>query len=163
MGKAFTDVIFGHENPSGKLIFTMPNKNNETQMALEQYPGIGSTTDRQVIYSEGKMMGYRWYEKHEVLPAYPFGFGLSYTTFDMKLLNLTSSLVSIQLKNTGKMFGKEVVQVYVAPPETKHITGKYRSVKDLKQFAKVGLEPGQTKNVTITLTNKAYSYWNSDQ
>lgn len=97
------------------------------------------------------------------MPAYPFGFGLSYTTFDMKLNNITEKDVSVKLKNTGKVYGKEVVQVYVSPPETKHITGKYRSIKDLKQFAKVGLKPNQTKEVNIQLTRKAFSYWNSDK
>ena len=155
-GNAVARVLFGEVNPSGKLPVTFPVNEKLTPVSsIEQFPGVNGESD----YSEGVFVGYKGYEKNKIKPAYPFGFGLSYTTFEYRDLKTVEDgkkvVLSLTLKNTGKRAGSEVVQVY---------TGKLPAIvetplQQLAGFAKVKLEPGKQKLVEIELDSKALSYW----
>ncbi|MBN2499475.1 MAG: glycoside hydrolase family 3 C-terminal domain-containing protein [Anaerolineales bacterium] len=157
-GNAIADVIFGDVNPSGKLTQTFP-KRLQDNPAYINYPGENG----KVYYGEGIFVGYRYYEAKDVEPLFPFGYGLSYTKFKYSNLKLDKVQytgedeiqVSLDVKNTGKVAGKEVVQVYVRDVKSKLV----RPEKELKGFAKVALDPGETKTVTITLDQAALSYY----
>jgi beta-glucosidase len=158
-GGAIADVLFGKVNPSGKLAETFPLKLQDTP-AYINYPGENGT----VRYGEGLFIGYRYYDAKGIDVLFPFGYGLSYTTFDYA--NLTASdqvfkdvdglTVSVDVTNTGNTGGKEIVQVYVHDCEAKLV----RPYKELKGFAKVALEPGETKTVAIHLDRRAFAYYN---
>ncbi|MFB5676279.1 glycoside hydrolase family 3 C-terminal domain-containing protein [Paenibacillus terreus] len=166
-GSALAHILFGDVNPSGKLPVTFPVNEKATPVSSEaQFPGINGNGD----YSEGIDVGYRGYEKEGIKPAFAFGYGLSYTTFNYSNLKTKADKsgkkestveVSLNLRNTGKVSGSEVVQVYTgklpAPVDT--------PPKQLAGFAKIKLEPGKQQRVTIQLDNKALSYWDekSDQ
>ncbi len=158
-GNALADVLFGDTNPSGKLPTTFPLR-LEDNPAHINYPGENG----KVRYGEGIFVGYRYYEKKKVAPLFPFGHGLSYTTFDYANLTLSAErltaadtlTISVDVTNSGKVTGKEVVQVYV-----RDISATFaRPEKELKAFAKVGLAPGQTKTVSFTLDREAF--WHFD-
>lgn len=158
-GNVMADLLFGNANPSGKLPMTFPKAESETPVATpEQYPGVNGD----VIYSEKLLVGYRWYDAKNVEPLFPFGFGLSYTTFSVTNLTVTpyvtnkNVLVSLDVSNTGSRVGAEVVQVYVAAP-----TNADEPPKQLKGFAKVQLKAGETQRITIRLDQRAFSYWNT--
>ena len=157
-GNAIADVLFGDINPSGKLPQTFPAR-LEDNPAYINYPGENG----KVHYGEGLFVGYRYYEKKQIAPLFPFGFGLSYTSFDYDSLRLSAQEISpddtlevaIDVTNTGQRAGKEVVQVYV-----RDITSRlHRPNKELKAFAKVYLEPGESKTVTLTLARDALAYY----
>ena len=113
MAEGLFNIIFGVTNPSGKLPVSIPNMENEQNMTLSQYPGINNTA----IYSEHLLMGYRWYDAHDMTPAYPFGHGMSYTTFEYTDLQVTNGRnVTVKITNTGEVFGKEVAQLYIGFP-----------------------------------------------
>jgi beta-glucosidase len=158
-GNAVADLLFGKANPSGKLPLTFPKAESDTPAhAPQQYPGVNGT----VVYSEGLEVGYRWYDAQQIEPLFPFGFGLSYTTFVFDHLSITRQhdphgpvLVSLDITNTGRRAGADVVQVYVADP-----SAAGEAPKQLKGFAKVSLSPGETKHVTISLDERAFSTWN---
>jgi beta-glucosidase len=155
---AIADVLFGKVNPSGKLAETFPLKLVDTP-AYINYPGENGS----VRYGEGIFIGYRYYDTREVPTLFPFGYGMSYTTFDYQNPRVSSQTfrdvdgltVSIDVTNTGKMAGKEVVQVYVHDHQSKLV----RPPKELKCFAKVELQPGETKTVTIALDFRAFAYY----
>ena len=156
-GNVVADLLFGDANPSGKLPMTFPKKESEVPAATpEQYPGVNGTA----VYSEKLEVGYRWYDAHDVAPLFPFGFGLSYTTFGVSGLNVSPMAadgtvqVSLKVTNTGSRAGAEVVQVYVAAP-----ANAGEPPHQLKGFAKVSLKPGETQPVTITLDRRAFSIW----
>jgi len=157
-GNAIADVLFGDLNPSGKLPQTFPVR-LEDNPAYLNFPGENG----KVYYGEGLFVGYRYYEKKQIAPLFPFGFGLSYTSFDYDSLRLSAQEISpddtlevaIDVTNTGQRAGKEVVQVYV-----RDITSRLqRPEKELKAFAKVYLEPGESKTVTLTLARDALAYY----
>lgn len=151
MGKIMTDAIFGLFNPSGKLAMTWP-KHDYDRPAYKNFGG----ENKEVWYSEGIYVGYRWYDARHIEPMYPFGYGLSYTTFAITNVSVPESVivesedipVAITLKNTGKIAGSEVVQVYVRDCEPKFD----RPEKELKGFQKVFLQPGEERTVTICLS-----------
>ncbi|GHO93913.1 beta-glucosidase [Reticulibacter mediterranei] len=157
-GNAIADVLFGDVNPSGKLPQTFPVR-LEDNPAYINYPGENG----KVRYGEGLFVGYRYYEKKKIEPLFPFGFGLSYTTFDYDNLRLsTSSIgpeetleVQIDITNTGERAGKEIVQVYVRDVQSR----LHRPDKELKAFAKVQLEPGEHKTVSLSLARQALAYY----
>lgn len=159
-GGAVVDILFGKVNPSGKLPETFPLKLEDNPSYLF-FPGEGNTS----TYNEGIYVGYRYYDKKKMDVLFPFGYGLSYTTFaysnltlDKTELNDTDTLtVSVDVTNTGSIRGKEVVQLYVSDPES--FVG--RPVKELRDFAKVDLAPGETKTVTFTLDKRAFAYYNT--
>jgi len=122
-GNALADVLFGKVNPSARLPVTMPNKDNEIGFTPEQFPGTGKPPD--AIYSEELLVGYRWYLANNVSPLFPFGHGLSYTSFGYSNLNIVRNTptceiaeVSLEVTNTGKVNGTEVVQLYIAYPDS---------------------------------------------
>ncbi|OLB76989.1 MAG: glycosyl hydrolase [Actinobacteria bacterium 13_2_20CM_2_71_6] len=159
-GNAVADLLFGKANPSGHLTMSFPKSNSDTPAnTAAQYPGVNGT----VHYTEGLQVGYRWYDAHNDTPLFPFGFGLSYTTFSMANLSVPSApgsngtvTVSLDVTNTGSRAGADVVQVYVSAPAS---AGE--PPKQLKGFAKVSLAPGQTRHVTITLQDRAFSIWST--
>lgn len=157
-GGAIADVLYGKVNPSGKLAETFPLKLIDTP-AYINYPGENGA----VHYGEGIFMGYRYYDTKEVPTLFPFGYGMSYTTFDYQKSKISSQIfrdvdgltVSVEVTNTGKMAGKEVVQVYVHD----HKSRLARPPKELKGFAKVELQPDETKTVTVSLDFRAFAYY----
>ncbi len=157
-GNSIADVVFGSVNPSGKLTQTTP-KRIEDNPAYVNYPGENG----RVRYGEGIFVGYRYYEKKQVEPLFPFGYGLSYTTFtynNLKLgstsLGTTDSLsLSIDISNTGKVAGQEIVQVYIRDVQSLVA----RPPKELKAFQKVLLEPGQSKTISFTLSQRDFAFW----
>jgi len=159
-GNVVADLLFGTTNPSGKLPMTFPKAENETPAHTpQQYPGVNGT----VIYSERLEVGYRWYDAQNVAPLFPFGFGLSYTTFRLSHLDAPASAhpgghvrVSLDVTNTGARAGAEVVQVYVASPP---YAGE--PPKQLRGFVRVRLRPGETERVGIALDPRAFSIWDT--
>jgi beta-glucosidase len=155
-GSAIVDILLGDVNPSGKLAVSFPKRLEDTPAFLD-YPG-----GRFVHYGEGIFVGYRWYDKRQLEPLFPFGFGLSYTTFEYGAVAAPKSFrpgeeitVSVSIKNTGKVAGKEVVQLYVHDLESS-VT---RPVRELKGFAKVDLAPGENKTVSFQLGPRAFSFY----
>ncbi|MEY8752790.1 glycoside hydrolase family 3 C-terminal domain-containing protein [Alkalicoccobacillus gibsonii] len=161
-GGAVADILFGVESPSGKLAETFPVRVEDNPSYL-YFPGEG---DR-VEYREGIFVGYRYYDTKKVKPLFPFGHGLSYTTFSYENMTVSSRelnesdkvTVTIQIKNTGSVKGKEIVQLYV---HDKH-SSVVRPEKELKAFDKVELEPGETKEVDLELDRRAFAYYNTDK
>ena len=149
---AMLDVLTGKVNPSGKLAETWAKAYLDTP-ARDHFAGSGRT----VQYREGLYIGYRYHQTAGVEPAYPFGFGLSYTTFAYSDAKATPQGVSLTVTNTGDRDGAEIVQVYVAKPDAKI----FRPAQELKGFAKVHLAAGESKRVTIALDDKAFRYWNT--
>ncbi|BDC94091.1 glycoside hydrolase family 3 C-terminal domain-containing protein [Treponema bryantii] len=161
IGTAQVNLLFGKANPSGKLAETFPLRLEDTPCYLT-YPGNGRTC----VYSEGIFVGYRWYDSRKMPVLFPFGYGLSYTTFEYSNLKVSKSAfkdsdgveVSITIKNTGSVEGKEVVQLYVSDK-----TGvEVRPEKELKGFDKVNLKPGESKEVTFKLDRRSFAFWNID-
>ena len=157
-GNALADILFGDVNPSGKLPTTFPVRLQDNP-AYINYPGENG----KVRYGEGIFVGYRYYDKKEIEPLFPFGHGLSYTTFKYNNLRLSAKSltpnellkVRVDVTNTGKTAGKEVVQLYVRDIKSS-VT---RPEKELKAFAKVELAPKQTKTVTFTLDREAFWFF----
>jgi beta-glucosidase len=160
-GPAVASVLFGAVNPSGKLPITFPKRDADLpQQTVEQYPGIGNTAN----YSEGLLVGYRWYDAKNIEPLFPFGHGLSYTTFaysDLKvgpLTGATNVMVELDLSNTGSRAGAEVVQLYVGLPSLPDVP---QPPRQLKGFRRVELAAGQSAHVIMTLDARALSYWDA--
>lgn len=156
-GNAVTDVLFGDVNPSGKLPDTLAMR-REDYPDYGNYPGSGG----QVTYAEGLFVGYRHFDRANLRPLYPFGHGLSYTTFEYSGLSLAPQTlapdgkltVKLTVRNTGKRAGEEVVQLYLHDPQPK----VEKAVRELKGFARVALQPGESKPVTFTLDAAALAY-----
>ena len=148
---ALVDVLTGTVCPGGKLAETWANAYSDSPVK-DHFAGEGRT----VQYREGLYVGYRYFETVGRPVAFPFGYGLSYTTFAYKDLKATLEGVTLTVTNTGKCAGAEIVQLYVAKPDAK----VFRPAQELKGFAKVWLEAGESKTVSIPLDDKAYRYWN---
>ncbi len=146
-------VILGQVNPSGKLAESYPVKYEDVSSA-PYFPAKERTAE----YREGLFVGYRYFETAKTPVLFPFGFGLSYTTFEYSGLTVTEKEASFTLKNTGGMDGAEVAQLYVSKPDGE----VFRPAKELKGFAKVFLKAGESKKVTIPLDDKAFRYFNVD-
>ena len=160
-GAAIADVLFGKVNPSGKLAETFPLKLSDTPAYLNWPGGSG-----QVRYGEGLFIGYRYYDAKQIPVLFPFGYGLSYTNFAYSNPRVSATrfkdadglTVTVDVTNTGKVTGKEIVQVYVHDQKS----GLVRPEKELKGFAKVDLQPGQTRSVTIQLDFRAFAYYHPE-
>lgn len=167
VGGACVDILYGDVNPSAKLAETFPYQLEDNPSFLSGF-GSGNT----VQYAEGIFVGYRYYDKKNMPVMFPFGFGLSYTTFDYSNLKITCDgaktedgclvvtdqdivTVTVDVTNNGKCAGKEIVELYVADKESTPI----RPLKELKGFEKVALEAGETKTVTFTLDSRAFAYY----
>jgi beta-glucosidase len=158
-GNSIADILFGRVDPSGKLPVTFPESIADVPASTPaQWPGV----DRKVEYSEGLLVGYRWYDAKGIQPLFPFGFGLSYTTFSLSNLQITGSsspntaLASVDITNTGKVAGADTVQVYIGDPPS---AGE--PPEQLKGFERVSLAPGQSTEVTIPLGPSAFSIWDT--
>ena len=148
-GEAVADLLCGRANPSGKLAESWP-------MAYGDVPSseiYGKTDD--ALYEEGLYVGYRYYEKSGVAVRWPFGFGLSYTTFAYSDLTVDGKTVSVTVENIGPCAGAEVVQLSVKAPQD----GLHRPIRELKGFQKIFLEPGQRQTVTFSLTDRSFALW----
>jgi beta-glucosidase len=166
MGPAIASLLFGDTNPSGKLPMTFPKSLADTPTAgsAAQYPGVVADGIRQVDYSEGLKVGYRWYESQGIDPLFAFGHGLSYTTFRYSQLQVSASRgdvkIRFRLTNTGRRAGAEVAQAYATLPAS---TGE--PSKRLVGFERVALAPGQSRTVDLTLSRADLSelrllqYW----
>jgi len=159
-GTAITRVLLGEVNPSGKLPVTFPKRLQDTP-AFTNYPGT-----KEVLYGEGIFVGYRYYDVKDIEPLFPFGFGLSYTTFeysDFQIMDLTSKKSSVKaslnITNTGKVPGSEIVQLYVGDCAS----SLPRPLKELKGFAKVSLQPGETRRVEFILDSRAFAFYDPDR
>ena len=159
-GTALAEILFGAVNPSGRLPATFEQHWKDNPVADNYYEVNGS---KRVTYKEGVFVGYRGYEKNGVKPLFPFGYGLSYTTFKYSKLAVAlntkaggaSYVVSFDVTNTGKVAGADVAQVYVGDKHAK----VPRPPKELKGFAKVNLKPGETRHVTVPLDSRSFAYY----
>jgi beta-glucosidase len=159
-GTATSRILFGDANPCGKLAETFPLKLEDNPSWLS---GFGEGDN--VNYTEGIFVGYRYYDKKAMDVLFPFGYGLSYTTFEYSNLRLSSEnikdtdtlTVTVDITNTGTVSGKEIVQLYVQDVES----SVKRPVKELKGFEKVYLEPNETKSVTFILDKRSFAYYNT--
>jgi len=159
-GSAAADLLFGRMNPSGKLSETFPCRLEDTPAYLN-FPG----EEGKVLYGEGLFVGYKYYDKKKNVPLFPFGFGLSYTTFAYSGLEISNNtihdneqlIVSLQIENTGDTAGSEVVQLYLRDENSSLI----RPVKELKGFTKVALNPAEKKIVNFELSGRDFAYYDS--
>ncbi len=151
-GNAVADVLSGKVNPSGKMPFTLPVSLEQSPAhALGNFPG----RDLKVNYEEGILVGYRWFDTKKIAPQFPFGYGLSYTNFELEALSSDKSTygkedvikVKFTVKNTGSRYGAEVPQLYVSDP----VCSVMRPMKELKAFDKVFLQPGESKTVELNV------------
>ena len=165
-GHVIASIIFGDVNPSGRLPCTFPRRLVDTAPhapgKIRHYPGEAGT----VHYDEGLFVGYRWNDAKAVEPLFPFGFGLSYTTFDLGGLKIAAggeagalATVACEVTNTGARAGAEVVQLYVEPVNPAVV----RPVRELKGFTKVLLQPGEKRTVQLSLNARAFSYYSPER
>ncbi|HCT92332.1 MAG TPA: glycosyl hydrolase [Lachnospiraceae bacterium] len=173
-GKALAEVIFGRVNPSGKLPESLPySLEDSPALALGEYPGRKLTGEEAArmnarlteTYGEGRLVGYRYYEKYRVPVQYCFGHGLSYTSFAYSRLRIEKTdredmpyLLALEVENTGSRAGKETVQVYVGREDS----GPDEPVKALAAFRKLSLEPGEKQSVSVALPARAFQTWHTD-
>lgn len=157
-GTALAEILFGTTNPSGRLPATFERNAEDNPTFANYYPAANSN---KVIYKEGVFVGYRGYEKNNITPQFPFGFGLSYTNFKydgliVKPLPDGKFEVSFNVKNVGTHDGADVAQIYVGNKKDSKVA---RPIKELKGFDKVFLKAGETKKVSVTLDSRAFSYY----
>ena len=169
-GNAIANVLTGAVNPSGKLPMTFPARLEDVGVhSLGLYPGTPREDGSKIVdckYDEGIFVGYRWAEKNKLKPLFPFGHGLSYTTFsygkaraDRSSITPDGKLtITVPVTNTGSREGAEVVQLYISDLKS----SLPRPVKELKGFRKVRLAPGETTEVTFEIGSDALSYYNPD-
>lgn len=149
---AVCDILIGNYNPGGKLAETYPLKYDDVSSA-PYYPGLEAAAEhRESIY-----IGYRYFDTKNIPVLFPFGHGLSYTTFKYSDIKVSETSVSFTIKNIGEIAGEEIAQVYIKPLTS----SVFRANKELKGFAKVSLEPGETKSVTISLDDHSFAYYNT--
>jgi len=160
-GNAVADVLFGTVNPSGKLTSTIGARREDYPDGAT-YPGANNV----VHYTEGIYVGYRYFDKHNITPQYPFGYGLSYTTFKYSKLHVPASIadgqkaiIKIDIQNTGKRSGDEIAQLYIRDLNPK----VDRPIRELKGFARVSLTPNQSSQVTFPIDTQSFSYWDSQK
>lgn len=160
-GLAAMDLLYGKANPSGRLAETFPIRLEDTPT----YPYYGVEKD-DVLYREGRLVGYRYYETKKLGVLFPFGHGLSYTTFaysnltvsKQDILDTEQVTVTVDVTNTGARAGKEIVQIYIANAPCREV----RPVRELRAFRKVYLEPGETKTISFDLGKRAFAQWDAN-
>jgi len=162
-GTALAEILFGDVNPSGKLPVTFERNAKDNPTFNNYYP---ANDTKKVMYSEGVFVGYRGYEYEKITSRFPFGFGLSYTSFSYSGLNIQPANssdkkglyeVTFTVKNTGKVEGAEIAQIYVGEASPK----LPRPEKELKGFSKVNLRPGESKKVSVLLNSRAFAYYDT--
>ena len=164
-GAGIADVLFGRVNPSARLPVTFPRRDADVPARTPlQFPGVGG----RAVYSEGVLVGYRWYDQRRIRPLFPFGFGLSYTSFHYRDLDVrdlsnahTAGKVRVKLRvaNVGPRRGAEVVQLYVGLPRA--AKGVVQPPKALKRFRRVEIPSGRSRDVTFSLEDRDFSYWDA--
>ncbi|MFL5846917.1 MAG: beta-glucosidase family protein [Solirubrobacteraceae bacterium] len=156
-GTAIARVLFGDAEPGGRLPVTFPESEDQTPTAgdAEKYPGVGN----EETYKEGVFVGHRWYDEHRLKPAFPFGFGLSYTTWKLDRLRVTGRTVTARVRNTGSRKGSTVAQLYLGLPSSAAVPQPPRT---LKGYRKVALRPHHAKTVRFTLSDRDLAYWSAD-
>lgn len=158
MGQAAADILFGKVSPSGRLANTVP-------VSLRMTPAYLSCEGNiyEIPYTEDIYVGYRWYDKREIRPAYPFGFGLSYCTFSCgnPVISQTENgwHIEVNVTNTGRMIAAQVVQLYIRPD---HQTALPRPLRELKGFERILLAPGETGSVSFDLTDRDFAYYDPE-
>jgi beta-glucosidase len=160
-GKALTDILFGDVNPSGHLPATFERHWQDNPVYNSYYPAKGTN---RVVYKEGVFVGYRGYEHNGTKPLFPFGYGLSYTTFKYANLKADEHGVSFDVTNTGSRPGDAVAEIYIAPPNSGQLgtmgqSSIPRPPKELKGFSRVKLQPGETKTVSVPLNTRSFAYY----
>lgn len=161
-GGAVAELLFGDSSPSGKLVLTIPNKENEVGFRAAQYPGVnvsgpctlGFDVCYKADYTERLEVGYRWYHANGVTPHFPFGHGLTYSNFSLSNLQISGRHISASLRNVGQAAAAEVVQVYLTFPAS---AGE--PARQLKGFSKVSLGPSEQSQVNFTLQDRDVSVW----
>jgi beta-glucosidase len=164
-GTALAAILFGEANPSGKLPVTFDRNLEDSAVAHSYY--ADPPESKKVKYSEGVFVGYRHYDKTGSKPAFPFGYGLSYTTFKYSNLSVTPQsadlssavVVAFDVTNSGSREGAEVAEVYVGDTHAR----VPRPVKELKGFSKVMLKPGEMRHVQVSLDRRAFSYYDVEK
>lgn len=161
-GNSVVEILSGKENPSGKLPMTFP-VNYEDNISAKDFPGIPAEDPRYIYYEDGIYVGYRYYDSFGIKASYDFGYGISYTTFDYSNIKLSNTkfdqelYITVDIKNTGKVAGKEVVQLYLSAPSNEID----KPNKELKAFAKTGiLQPGETQTVYMRLDARDLASYN---
>ncbi len=150
-GSAIMNLLTGKVNPSGKLAESWPFSYEDCSVA-----GYSGTANTNLEYREGIYVGYRYYDKAELNVRFPFGYGLSYTDFEYSDLKITEKGVTFAVTNTGSVYGEEVAELYVGLADS----AVFRPVKELKGFRKIGLNPGETREVTIDFDDKTFRFYN---
>ena len=155
IGDALVDVLTGDVEPGGRLPVTFPARLEDTP-AFAHHPG----TDGRAVYAEGMFIGHRWYDREDIEPLFPFGFGLGYTTFTLEPAGIAGGVeqgvtVDVDVTNSGSRAGSEVVQVYVEPPPGDDA----RPLRHLAGFGRVELEAGETGRVTVELDRRTFASW----
>jgi beta-glucosidase len=161
-GNAAAATLFGDSDPAGRLPITFPKRLADTPASTpEQYPGVNGVA----TYSEGLDVGYRHYDARGIEPLFPFGYGLSYTRFRLERLKVHERSVSVEVTNVGERRGSEVVQVYVGGADDNGPIGpgQLPPPRRLEGFAKVQLDPGRRRTVTIELGRRAFAHWDTDR
>lgn len=161
-GNAAAALLFGDVNPSGKLPLTFPKSMKQSPIhSARQWPGVTIQGVPHSVYSEGLLVGYRWYDAKHITPLFPFGFGLSYTNFAFSNLAVTptssGATASFTVTNVGSRAGAEVAQLYVGDPRAAH-----EPPIQLKGYQKIWLQPGTSELVTLSLDRRSFAYWNTD-
>jgi beta-glucosidase len=158
-GNAIARVLFGDVDPAGRLPVTFPNSPDDLPTAgdPEKYPGVAETE----TYKEGVLVGYRWFDAKGLEPAFPFGAGLSYTTFQLSDLRVSAAGASVLVRNTGKRAGTQTVQAYVDIPSAR--AGVTQPPRQLKGFAKVELAAGTSKRVSVALDDRSFSFYDAQR
>jgi beta-glucosidase len=165
-GQALAEILFGDVNPSGKLPITMEKKAQDNP-AYATFPNPVNQNPDVIDYRhEGIFVGYRGYDHNGVAPLFPFGFGLSYTTFSFSNLKVSPAgydgtqpvTVTFTVQNTGSVAGAEVAQLYVGEQNAP----VPRPIRELKGFQKIYLQPGQSQTVTLQLNQRSFAYWNTN-
>ncbi len=157
-GNALARVLYGDVDPGGRLPVTFPVSENDAPASGNpaQYPGVNKT----VTFSEGVMVGYRHYDAKGIKPQFPFGHGLSYTTFSYSGLKASTKSVQVTVTNTGDRTGIAVPQLYIGMPSPG--VDVPQPPKQLKGYGKVTLAPGQSTTVTFPLSARSFAYWNEE-
>jgi beta-glucosidase len=151
-GTALAQLVFGDYSPSGRLPISLERRWEDNAAYKSYYPNDGP---KRIKYTEGVFVGYRHFDQDKIKPLFPFGFGLSYTTFAYKNLNATSTTVSFDVTNTGSRAAADVAQLYVGDPHN----SVPRPPRELKGLSKVYLKPGETRHISIPLDARSFSYY----
>jgi len=156
--KGIMNIIFGRASPSAKTTITFGKEWKDYGITQKQWPGLNDSYES--YYTEKHHFGYRYFDQNKIEVVYPFGHGLTYTSFEYSKIKIEGKKVYVDIKNTGAVNGSEIVQVYLGVPQTENFKDGYRSPKVLKQFVKVkDMMPGESRHVEMELNDRAFSYW----